>query len=358
MNKNYECKEIKSKEIWDEFLRNNPNTQILQSYAWGEIKHKYSWDAIRLGIFLNNELKGVILLLKRKLPFSGGRSILYAPRGPIIDFNDSEIFGNLIDGIKKISKKHKAIVLKIDPFISNDDENKKKILHNYGFIKINQQIQPRCTFILDIDKPEDIILANFESKTRYNIKVAIKKGVKIKRAGDREEGVAVFYDLLKKTASRDQFTIHSKDYYHTVWNMLKADNRCEIFLASVEDKIAAGVFLFIFNKTCWYMYGASDNIYRNHMPNQLLHWEIILWAKQQGIKEYDLWGIPCDAHENHPLWGVYRFKKGFNGKLVKLIGCYDLPLSNLYFLWNKSLGVYKKIMNLKTRKSLNSALEE
>ncbi len=355
----YKCIEIENKNIWDNFLESSSNPQVLQSYSWGEIKHNFSWKPIRLGIYENEELKGVILLLKKTIPFSGGKSIFYAPRGPVINYSDSEILKSLIKGIIEINKYHKAIVLKIDPFILENDEHNKKILIDCGFIKTNEQIQPRCTFIVNLEKTPEEMLMSFEPKTRYNIKLAEKKGVKINRVED-EKGVSVFYNLLCETAKRDEFTIHTENYYQTIWKLLRNDNnKCEIFLASVEDKIISGVFLFIFKDTCWYMYGASNNSYRNYMPNQLIHWEIIKWVKSLGIKKYDLWGIPCNIQPEHPLWGVYRFKKGFGGENIKLIGCYDLPLKKFYYnILNKGLYIYRKAINLKTRKSLDNALEE
>ncbi|MBI4652494.1 peptidoglycan bridge formation glycyltransferase FemA/FemB family protein [Candidatus Desantisbacteria bacterium] len=354
----YKFIEIKEKNIWDSFIENTGNPQILQTYAWGEIKRNFSWEPLRFGFYQDDKLKGAVLLLKKIIPFSGGKSIFYAPRGPILDYHDSSILNGLLEGVRQINKYHKAIVLKIDPFISEDDEESKKKFLQCGFIKAEQEIQPRCTFIVDLEMSIDEISKNFEPKTRYNIKLAVEKGVIIKKT-DGEEGVSIFYTLLQETAKRDKFVIHSEEYYKTVWNLLKNDKRCEIFLAYVDNKVVAGVFLFIFNNTCWYMYGASNNLYRNYMPNQLLHWEVISWAQSLGIKNYDLWGIPCNLYPEHPLWGVYRFKKGFGGKQVKLIGSYDLPLSGFYyFLWKKGLDIYRKAINLKTRKSLNSALEE
>ncbi|MBI5206954.1 MAG: peptidoglycan bridge formation glycyltransferase FemA/FemB family protein [Candidatus Firestonebacteria bacterium] len=358
MSFEYKCVEINEKNIWDEYLLNTTNPQILQSYAWGEVKKKYSWQPIRLGIYKEKELKGVILLLKKLIPFSGGRSIFYAPRGPIIDYDNPDILKNLIKGIKKLNNYHKAVLLKIDPFIYENNEKALYTLKECGFIKTQEQIQPRSTFIIDLERPCEEIIKSFEHKTRYNIKIAINKGVKVDIAED-EKGVSLFYELLKKTAQRNRFVIHEEEYYHTIWHLLHNNGGCSIFLASVNNEIVAGVFIFIFGEMCWYMYGASNDMFRNCMPNYLLHWEVIQWALKKGLKKYDLWGIPSNPTQDHPLWGVYRFKKGFNGEHVNLIGCYDLPISKLYYyIFQRGLVVYKKFVNLKTRGTLDSALEE
>ena len=132
-----------------------------------------------------------------------------------------------------------------------------------------------------------------------------------------------------------------------------------LFIAYHEGKPIAGVFIFCFGDRIWYMYGASSNIYRNFMPNHALHWHVIKWAKSAGYKTYDLWGIPSNPTEKHPLWGVYRFKKGFNGRLVKYVGVYDLPLQPVFYhLFDKGLNLWQNIRSLVTKGKIEDSLSE
>ncbi len=165
-------------------------------------------------------------------------------------------------------------------------------------------------------------------KTRYNIGLAEKKGVSVRASTD----VPAFSRLLQVTAARDQFGAHTPAYYQRAFNLFHPQGECALLMAHVEDRPVAGVMVFARGPRAWYLYGASANEERHRMPNHLLQWEAMRWAAERGCQTYDLYGVP-DLDQaalevqfrsrSDGLWGVYRFKRGFGGSVVRAPGAFD-----------------------------------
>ncbi|MCX5726485.1 MAG: peptidoglycan bridge formation glycyltransferase FemA/FemB family protein [Candidatus Saganbacteria bacterium] len=341
---------------WNEFV-SAASSEILQSYEWGEFKSKFGWEPIRIAIENDDgRIVAGISILKRKVPGIG--SIFYAPRGPIIDFRDEEALDLLLTAVALEAKKHRAVYLKIDPEVMEEDRKALDILQSKGFIRKKKQIQPRTTFLIDITRPLPDILASFEEKTRYNIRLSQKKGVTVVDASNGE-GIRAFYNIYQETAGRENFLIHPLSYYEEARRALVEPGFGKVFLAKYKGEPIAGIFLFNFGERVWYMYGASKSSHRELMPNHSLHWHVIEWAKKAGYKTYDLWGIPSNPSEGHPLFGVYRFKKGFNGKLVKFIGAYDLPFNKfMYHLIDNGINFWQNLRSLIKKGKIEDSLSE
>jgi lipid II:glycine glycyltransferase (peptidoglycan interpeptide bridge formation enzyme) len=227
-----------------------------------------------------------------------------------------------------------------------------------GFEKALKQVQPRATLVLDHLPDLEQILMGFEEKTRYNIRLAERKGVSVKEDGT-EQGINQFFDLYQETAQRDKFLVHPRSYYKKVRETLFKAGLGTNFIAFHEGKPVAAVIIFSFGERIWYMYGASASASRNVMPNHLLHWEVIKWAKAKGYRSYDLWGIPANPSESHPLYGVYRFKKGFRGEQIKYIGAYDFPYSPLlYHAFEYGVLWWQNLRSLITKGKIEDSLSE
>ncbi|MBU0671500.1 MAG: peptidoglycan bridge formation glycyltransferase FemA/FemB family protein, partial [Candidatus Margulisbacteria bacterium] len=267
----------------------------------------------------------------------------------------------LLAAVEGEAENHRAISLKIDPEIPDVAEAQSEVmadLRRLGFIKASRQVQPRATYFLDLTPDLNDILMGFEEKTRYNIRLAQKKGVVI-REDPSEKGLNNFYDLYKETSGRDKFMIHPLRYYQSIRELLFKRGLGSNFIAYYDKKPIAAVIVFCFGSRVWYMYGASASEHRKVMPNHLLHWQIIQWAKAKGLKLYDLWGIPVNPKEGHPLWGVYRFKKGFLGKNVKFIGAYDFPYSPLFYnVFEYGSAWWKNINSLIKKGKIEDSLSE
>jgi lipid II:glycine glycyltransferase (peptidoglycan interpeptide bridge formation enzyme) len=336
-----------SSEQWSAFVSSHPLGTVLQTNEWGDLKSNFGWKkhllvltAKEMGQGQDEQIVAGAMLLSKPLPLVGKR-IFYAPRGPLIDFNNSEQILAFMVKIRELLKKEKGIALKIDPEIS---EEQAKLFRQIGFMPASRQFQPRVTYLLDLSKDLNSLLAGFEEKTRYNIRLSLRHGVTVKQMSS-EEGMNLFYDIHTETAQRDHFLVYGSTYYQKVRELIVEKGHGEIFIAFYQDKPVAGVVVFGMGKKLTYLYGASKSEARNVMPNHALHWHILEWAKKQSYTTYDLWGIPAKPEPSHPLWGVYRFKKGFNGRLVKWIGLQDYVLDPFwYWVFEKGLTYYKNLI--------------
>ena len=287
------------------------------------------------------------LVLFRSLPLRLG-TLAYIPKGPLLDFDDDETTSELLQGLDRLLKRRRSILLKIEPDRA-DDAAFADQLARIGFRPSPQTIQPPRTIVIDIARSDDEILAAMHQKTRYNIRLAAKKDVIVREA--QASDLPAFNALMQATGERDGFFVHSAEYYEAVFRLFVPTGQAKLFVATYQEQIIAGIFVFAQGDRAWYFYGASGEAERQRMPNHALQWAGIQWAKSLGCREYDLWGVPDEDEatleaqylERHDdLWGVYRFKRGFGGKLVRFAGAfdrvYDPLLYKAYELYLKSRG--------------------
>lgn len=319
--------DISEKDYFNKFIVASPKGHVLQTWEWGEIKAKTGWLPLRLIVEKEGRPVAAVSILKRSIPVLK-KHIFYAPRGPVLDMSFPGLFSFLLEEMKKLARKHDAIFLKIDPDVPKEDALWRPALEKAGFRGAEkgqgfEGVQPKFVFRLDISPSEEELMANFHQKTRYNIRLAERKGVKIIDHGTKED-LPVFYRVLQETCERDRFLVRSYQYFADLFDFLTPPGYVRLFLAKLEDKVIAGAILLKIGDKAWYLYGASSNEARNTMPNYLMQWEMIRWAKRQGCTLYDFRGVPGKLTEDNPLYGLYRFKKGFNGEFTEFIGEYDL----------------------------------
>lgn len=320
---------------WEEYLGHHPDAHLMQSVEWGKLKSGFGWKTQ----YLVNEDCGAQILFKR-LPF--GFHIAYIPKGPV-----GSNFGSLLPELDRLCNQNRTIFALIEPdlFEPIQMEDMQAQLEQFG--KPVEPIQPRRTLLIDLQKSEADIFGQFSQKTRYNIRLSSKKEIIVIQANDTTN----FYRLMKTTGLRDGFGIHSLEYYRDVFRLFSGTNRCVLLEANYHGQTIAAMMAFFHGQRAWYLYGASSDIERNRMPTYLLQWEAIRWAKAHGCKTYDLWGVPdADAnalesgftHRSDGLWGVYRFKRGFNGQLVRSVGAwariYNPVLYQLYRMVRQGNG--------------------
>ena len=332
---------------WDAFVAAQPHGHILQTWTWGVLKSHFGWTADRVAITRNDQIVAGALVLFRPLPLRLG-TLAYIPKGPVLDFDDDEAAGELLQGLERPLKRNRSILLKIEPDWV-DDAVFVDQLAELGFRPSPQTIQPPRTSVIDIARSADEILAAMHQKTRYNIRLAVKKDVIVREA--QESDLPAFSVLMQATGERDGFFVHSAEYYETAFRLFVPTGQAKLFVATYQEQVIAGIFVFARGDRAWYFYGASGEAERQRMPNHALQWAGMQWARSLGCKEYDLWGVPdedeatLEAHylERHDdLWGVYRFKRGFGGKLTRFVGAfdraYDPLLYKAYELYLKSKG--------------------
>lgn len=336
----------KEKDRYNQFISNHPHGHFLQLWEWGQVKKGTGWEPLPLVLEENGEIKASLLILKRDIRLPGiKKCIFYSPRGPVVDPENEELCSLLFAGVKSVARDFGAIFLKIDPDIKRGKTDLGAILEKCGFKRnetgVNfEGVQPNFVFRLDVRPSSSKLLENMHAKTRYNIRLAKRRGVKIKSAENKKD-LQIFFSILQETAKRDNFLIRGYEYYEWIWDYMVAKGYAKIFLAEYEGNILAATLAMISGDKTWYLYGASSNSYRNVMPNYLIQWEMIQWAKEQGCAIYDFRGISGDLSEDNPLYGLYRFKKGFNGELIEFIGEWDIVYSKaFYWMWTKLLPIY------------------
>lgn len=331
-----------SKEFTDFIDQHNGN--FLQTLEWAKVKNE--WQNIFFVIKDNGVIKGAGSILMRKLPVVG-KYFMYCPRGPVLDFKDKELLKFFVENMRKLANKYGAMMLKIDPDVHISEKEVINNLFNIGFVQkpltLNfEGIQPRFVSRLDITKELDEVIEGFHHKTRYNIRLAERKGVKV-RVGTRED-LKRFHEIMEETGLRDKFVVRSLAYFQKMYDALVPPGFMRLYVAEHEGLILSGAITLKFGNKCWYLYGASSNIKRNLMPNYLLQWEMIKWAKKSGCDIYDFRGISGDLDPSNPLYGLFRFKKGFNGEYTEFIGEFDLVFNPvLYKLWDVGVPMLKKV---------------
>ena len=328
------------KEEYINFIKSHPKGHFLQSPEWAKVKKDWINEVV-LSLDENGKIKGSMSLLIRKASRRFNfTSMMYSPRGPVCDIHDEETFEDLVKQAKKVAKKYHSFMLVLDPDIPSTDEEFKKIAKEIGF-KItedakdfSQMIQPRYVFRLDVkDKTADELMASFHEKWRYNIRLAKRKGVEIVEGG--RDDLKDFYTIMLTTGVRDKFVIRPLEYFERMYDELAPSGYMKVLLAKFEDKIIAGVIPIIYGNKVWYLYGASSNEYRNVMPNYLLQWEQIKLAVANKCDIYDFRGVSGHVDETHPQYGIYRFKKGFNGDFCEFVGELSMTLNPfMNFMYN------------------------
>lgn len=275
------------------------------------------------------------VLRRRASPFP--LSILYVPKGPLLDYDDRDLLAAVLAELEGIARAQRAIFVKIDPDVPASHETTTSLLRRRGWQPSPEQIQFRNTLHTDLRPDADDILMAMKPKTRYNIRYAERKGVKVAPSDD----LPLFYDMYAETAQRDGFLIRPFEYYRDAWGVFTEAGLAQLFIAWYQGEPLAGVLPFRFGDTAWYMYGASRDVQRNLMPTYLLQWEAMLWAKEHGCTRYDWWGAPDRLDETDPMWGVYRFKAGFAAEFVEQIGAWDFPASRpLYRVYTTLMPRY------------------
>ncbi|MBV6451526.1 MAG: hypothetical protein MHPDNHAH_02270 [Anaerolineales bacterium] len=315
---------------WNQFLVQHPNAHLLQTGEWGELKSAFGWKPVRIVC----ENVGAQILF-RKLPL--GFTVGYIPKAVIGNQLSSEQLWKEIDSV---CRKNKTIFLKIEL----DQWEDETPITNYQLPISPHNIQPPRTIIVDLTSDEESILARMKQKTRYNIRLAEKKGVTVRAWDDIES----FHKMMLVTGGRDGFGVHSLEYYRRAYELFHPKGMCEILVAEYDGKPLAALFVARNGNRAYYLYGASTDEERNRMPTYLLQWEAMKWAKSRGCDEYDLWGVPDEDEatlesnfelRHDGLWGVYRFKRGFGGELKRAAQALDRVYNPLlYWAYLKFVG--------------------
>ena len=358
--------------LWNSIISKLPNPHFLQTYELGQVKAKYGWEPIylvwdnegnmkvetdvnRLSSFIF-PLSAAALILKRQIirkGFAARLSILYSPKGPLLDWTNEPLRKRVLNDLQAFAKKQGAIFLKIDPDVvlgTGVPQSEDEVVDNNGQAMMSElkrmrwgyasdQIQFKNTVVIDLNPTEEELLARMKPKTRYNIRLAEKKGVAL-RVGTKDD-FPMLYKMYAETSVRDGFVIRDEGYYKTMWETFTAKANslasnlqspfAEPLIAEFNNEPIAAIFVFYFAGRAYYVYGMSRDKHREKMPTHFLQWEALKRAKSMECAVYDLWGAPEVFDESDSMWGVYRFKEGLGGRVVRTLGAYDFAPSPFWY---------------------------
>jgi len=356
---------------WNHLISNLHNPHLLQTSQWADFKGSYGWrphyliwekpaDEIVMRLIDHRDTSSLqpiaagLLLERTAVP---GLSVMYLPKGPLFaDPADREIWERVIADLEEFARDRGALEIKIDPDIEigrgvpGEEDSQdlatgiafRKQLTSRNWLFSSEQIQFRNTVLVDLRQSEEDLLARMKSKTRYNIRLAGRKGIQVRKgnSGDFD----LLYSMYAETSTRGGFTIRGKEYYRSLWSMFSESGESGVpsptaqpLIAEYEGQPVAAAVIFAFSGRAWYMHGMSILDHSEKMPTYLVQWEAMRWAKEQGCVTYDMWGAPEQFSQEDSLWGVYRFKSGFGGEVSRTIGAWDFPARplrySLYTRW-------------------------
>ncbi len=315
--------QIEEADVWDAALRVLPCSHVLQSWVWGELKARQGWRILRwLWLSAEQTVAGAQLLIQQR----GNISLGYIPKGPAVDWSDEARVLEILQDLENIAREEKLLYLKIDPdVISGTPVAQTLVAHlkRQGWHYSFEQIQFRNTMVVDLRSELDGILAGMKPKGRYNIRLAVRKGVTVRPATLAD--LPLLVDMYAETAQREAFAIRQLAYYRDTWRAFLQSEVGVGLIAEVGGEPAAMLILLHFGPRAWTMYAGSYSRHRVAMPTYLLQWEALRYAQSLGCTSYDMWGAPDVLGEHDPLWGVYRFKSSFGAQLVSHIGAFDYP---------------------------------
>lgn len=294
--------------------------QPLQSWEWGEFRKKTGVKVERIGFWEGEKLMAGLQVTFHKIPHTPF-TVGYLPKGPLPTQEH-------INALTEIGKKHNAIFIQLEPNVIKTENLKLK---TENLRTSSRPLFTKYTFHLDLTPPEEQLLKNMHPKTRYNIRVAQKHGVKIQEE-NTEEAFNAYLALTAETTKRQGFYAHTPKYHQLMWESLQPTGMAHLLTARYQGKILVTWILFLFNDVLYYPYGASTQQYKEVMASNLMMWEAIRFGKSKGAKLFDLWGTPGpDPKPTDPYFGFHRFKLGYGPKLVEFIGSYDLVLKPLHY---------------------------
>jgi len=293
-------------------------THVIQSWEWGEFRKKMGVDLVRLGEFGGNKLTSVYQLTFHPVPFFKNITIGYFPKGPMPT-------RSMVKALIDLGARKRTTFIKIEPLQQASGQVRDKLL-SLGLVESKKSLFTKYNFLVDLTQSEEKLLANMHPKTRYNIRLAQKKGVKVYDS-TADSDFKTYLKLYFETTKRQKYFGHSPAYHQKVWETLKPAKMARIVIGQYQKEPLVAWVLLNFGDTLYYPYGGSSLEHKEVMASNLVAWEAIRLGKRLNFKTFDMWGaLPPDADKTNPWYGFHRFKEGYGGKHVEYVGTYDLVL--------------------------------
>lgn len=321
--------------LMDELLKTYVKSEnnLFQSEAWGKYQELLGRKIFRIDCNDSH-------ILMVKIPLFGNYNYLYCPRAPQISNDEWHLF---LNKAREIAKAENVVFVRVEPFIAHSGILKQlKFNKVKWFSPLSQQFSPMDTLLLDLSKTEEVLLDEMKSKWRYNIKLAGKKGVKIRKSKELAD-LEKFHKLSEGMLTRG-YSSFDFEHYKSLYETLSSNHNLTMYVAEEGKDVLAVILVSNYNETAIYLHGASSDEKRELMPNHLLQWTAILDAKERGCKVYDFWGVAPDDNEKHLWSGITRFKLGFGGERVHFIGAYDYTFKPFWYTMLCSINFMRKLV--------------
>jgi len=338
-----EIREINNKESWEGFLLRCNEKTFLDSWNWGEFQKRKGERIWRFGIYNNEQLISVALVIKVK---ARRGTFLFVPHGPVIEsrieVQKLGVLETLTNKLKEIAKQEKAHFIRITPIWEKSKQN-SDFFEDLAFIPAPIHIHPEVTWEIDIRQSEEELLMGMRKTTRYLIRQAQKNAdIEIVKTQNIED-LKKFNEIYCSTATRHKFVPFSLKYIQNQFSSFSPDNQILMFLGKYKNEVVSSAIIVFWQNIGFYHHGASLSKYNKIPVSYLLQWEAIKEAKQRGCEKYNFWGIAPDDNKNHPWTGLSLFKKGFGGYRRDYVQTQDLPLSKIYYLITRPFEKIRKI---------------
>jgi lipid II:glycine glycyltransferase (peptidoglycan interpeptide bridge formation enzyme) len=329
---------VSDRAAWNDFVESQATGNITQTYEWADLGHAAGGSALRLGAYIDGALRGTMLIVVERAPLLR-RPYFYVPRGPVVDDLTSPALAALCARAEEEARKRGAFMLKVEPNVRDGDPTWLGALSTLGFQRNPYATHPRRSWTLDIRPNEEQLLAEMKEKWRYNIRLAGKKGVQVREAtGDAD--IATFYRLYQETATRDGIWIHPKEHYERFLRLYGERDSAGLLLAEYEGEPIAALIVAKCGPVATYMFGASSNQHRNRMPNHLLQWTAIRWARAHACTLYDFRAIAEVLEPDEDMYSLYTYKQGFGGESLLALVTHDRAYSApVYWLYRRTLAI-------------------
>lgn len=318
-----------SSSQWDDFVLSHPRGHFLQLSNWGEQKAAYGWSVERVALMQDDEIIAGAQLLFRPLPMKLGTMAYLAYGGYVSEESQWE---RLLAAIHDCAKNHGAAFLKWEPGFHFEHD-----VSQWGFSESPQRIQPPSTIMIDVTGDDETIQARMNTSTRRNIRKAYKNDIHYYHASPAD--LHKFTEMMTVTGERNDFGVHEPAYYELIYNLFVPDHATLILAEHEGDTLAANLVISV-GDTAVYLEGASSNEKRKLMAAYGVQWEAIKWTQERGCQWYDMWGIPDEDEDtleaqfqerNDGLWGVYRFKRGWGGEVMRSAGAWDTVYNRIVY---------------------------
>lgn len=323
----YESKIITSKKVWERFLLSKDPKSFLQSWNWGEVNERDGSNIFKIGFLKNNKLVGICMLIREEAKRGPH---LIVPGGPIINWEDKKLVNLFVKSIRDLASKENCWFIRVRPEILNTSVN-LKLFSKLGFIPAPMHLNAENTWILDVSKSEEEILAGMRKTTRYLVKKGEKSDLMVDISKDSNLA-KVLFNLQKETSVRHKFVGFPEKLFKNEIEVFAKDNNARVFVCRKRKEVLAIAIIIFYGDTAYYHFSGSVSGHSDLPFSYLLQWRIIKEAKKLGIKYYNFWGIAPNCDPNHRFAGVTLFKTGFGGERIDWLHAHDLPISSRYWL--------------------------